>query len=605
MTRSRWFLQALVLSILVAPPVLAQESSSIDWARHHDHEDVTRMTEAWAERYPDLVTVESLGKSIQGRELWLLTLTNADTGPAEEKPALWFDAHSDAPQVLTKEVALYFIHELLTGYETDDRVRRLLDTRTLYIIPDANPDPGEQLIQEPEPGVIQGVSRDGYLHPWDDDGDGADDEDPPEDIDGDGRITSMRVQDPEGEWKKDPDVPQLMVRREAGDDADDGPFYRVYPTEGVDNDGDGRINEDWLGAFDSNRVFPSNWQPAHRQLGAPPYPLFTPESRALIDAMLERPNIAAVISLHTSGPFPGGTLYAPPASVPPSELPSFDMDHLYAAYGDAFERIMRDDPDFPHSCATAVDAYTQLGQPIFGTLIDWAYLNRGIIAWTPEVWDNGYDYDGDCSLSREERWRWSEEEWDGRPFVAWSEAEHPELGRVEIGGWRNDLTGRGVLPPEGWVDRSEQMIPWFLHTFESLPEVTISDARVEATGDGVYRVRATVRNTGFLPTTSTAYAATLYRVGGMETGVRSRVPYAKPVTAHLRTAGGEVLSDPEVEVGHLRGVGTGEGSGPVAGDWPDREDVEWVVRAPEGTDVTVRAGTPRAGYAETTVQLRE
>lgn len=595
---------ALVASLLLGPgPLAAQSAGSIDWAQHHDHEDVTRIVEGWEEQHPDLVGLESIGESIQGRDLWLLTITSEATGAASDKPALWFDAHSDAPQVLTKEVALYFVHDLLSSYGSDERVTRLLDTRTLYIIPNANPDPGEQLIQPPEPGVIQGVSRDGYLYPWDDDGDGRADEDGPEDIDGDGRITSMRVENPHGAWKRHPEIPSLLVRRQAGDGPDDGPYYDRYPTEGVDNDGDGRINEDWLGGFDSNRVFPGNWQPAHRQLGAPPYPLFTPEARALVDAILARSNIAAVISLHTSGSFPGGTLYEPPASIPPSEVPSFDVSHLYHEIGRAFERIMKGDEQYPHSCATAIDARTEIGAPIFGTLIDWTYLNRGIISWTPEVWDDAVDYDGDCSISRAERWRWSEEEWQGRPFIDWSRAEHPALGSVEIGGWRNDLTGRGILPPEGWVDRAEQMIPWFLHAFESLPRVELIDVRSERVGSELHRVRATVKNTGFLPSTSTAYAAELSREGGMETGVRTTVPYAEPVVATVRAPSGEVLSEAEVEVGHLRGVESPEGPSSAQQEWPNHVEVEWVVRAPSGTSVTVRAGAPRAGQASAAVEL--
>lgn len=603
--RSSLLFAVAALATLAAEPVPGQDRNSVNWAEHHDHEAVTELVEEWAAQYPDLVTLESMGQSVQERELWLLTLTNEETGAAEEKPALWIDGHSDAPQVLTKEVALYLIHFLLTGYDTNQRVTDILDTRTLYIVPDANPDPGEQLIQEPEPGVIQGVSRDGYLHPWDDDGDGRKDEDGPEDINDDGLITSMRVEDPRGDWKTDPDIPSLLVRRQAGDGPEEGPYFRLYPTEGLDNDGDGRINEDWLGAFDSNRVFPGNWQPAPRQLGAPPYPLFTPEPRALVDAVLARPNIAALISLHTSGPFPGGTLYAPPASESPGEYPSFDIDYLYSEFGDEFERIMRQDENYPHSCATAVNTREQLGTPIYGTLIDWAYINRGIIAWTPEVWDNAFDYDGDCSISREERWRWSEEEWDGRPFVEWSDAEHPEFGAVEVGGWRNNLTGRGILPPEGWLGRSRQMTPWLLYVAELLPEITLSDVRSEEIASDLHRVSATVKNRGFLPSPSTAHAATLVREGGMETGVASFVPYAKPVEASVRSDTGEVLTDSVVNVGHLRGRDEGPRGGSLEREWPNSAEVSWIVRAPEGTPVTVRAGAPRAGFATASLQLGE
>lgn len=592
-------LAAVLLSVPLAPmSASGQGTSKINWAEHHDHEEVSSLVNAWAEKYPELVDVESVGESLQGRELWLLTITNTRTGAADEKPALWVDANSDAPQVLTKEVALYFSFHLLSQYESNERIRRLLDRRAVYVMPNANPDPGEQLIQPPKEGVIQGVSRDGYLVPWDEDGDGLKDEDPPEDINGDGLITSMRVRDQNGQWKADPEFPSLMVRRQPGDGPEDGPYYRRYATEGIDNDDDGRLNEDWLGdGFDSNRIFPGNWQPAHRQNAAPPYPLYTPSAKALVDAILARPNIAAVVSLHTSGQYPGGTLYAPPASEAQDGFPSFDMSYLYPEVGRHFERIMRGDENYPHSCATAVNTLESLGEPIYGSLIDWAYINRGIIAWTPEVWTGAYDYDGDCRISQEERWRWTQEEWDGRPFLEWRQADHPRFGSVEVGGWRNDFAGNGVIPPEGWEDRSRQMTRFLVHTIGLLPETVLENLRSERVAAGLYRVEATVRNRGFLPTTSTAYGATLNREGGFETGVRSVVPYARPVRASLEVESGAVVSDREIEIGHLRGTNGGDGRGAISENWSNRSTVSWIVSAPEGTGVTVRAGTPRSGVA--------
>ncbi len=598
-------LAAALFTVILTAPAPAADPAPIDWAEHHDHQLVTQMVQQWAADYPNLVTVESIGESVQGRQLWLLTLTNRQTGKASEKPALWIDGNSDGGQVLSKEVALYFIHFLLTNYDTDERVRDALDTRTLYIEPNANPDSGEQIIQAPEMGKIMGVFRDGTLYPWDKDGDGLAAEDPPEDINDDGLVVSMRVQDPEGDWKVAEGYP-LMVERQPGDGPDDGPFYRLYPTEGIDNDNDGRINEDWLSAFDSNRVFPGNWQPAFRQFGAQPYPLYTPEPKAIVDAVLARPNIAALVSLHTAGQFPGGTLWQPPASVPPSDFSPFDMEYLYRVTGAEYERLMRDQEKNPYSCATAANVYESLlDPPIYGTLIDWAYINRGIIAWTPEIWSRGvFDYNGDCTISMDEEWRWSQEEWGGKPFLPWTRAEHPELGVVEVGGWRNDFDGSGSLPLEGWLHQAQLNVPWLLYVFESLPRIALANVRSERVEDGVYRVSATVRNLGFLPTSSTDYGAGLIVKRGVQTGVPSYVPIAKPVTALLQSAAGEILTDAVVDVGHLRGS-TGPTPDSDTEGQTSSADVSWEVRAPEGTSVTVHAGTPRAGFATASLRLQE
>ena len=192
-------LRSLTVTIflaLLALPATAQVP--VSWAQHHDHEATTELLEQWAEAYPHLVRVEEIGRSVQGRALWLLTLTDQRAGPADRKPALWVDGHSDGGEVLSREVALYLIGYLLENAD-DERIASLLATRTLYVEPNANPDPGEQVTHAPVAGVYQGVSRTGYLFPVDGDGDGALDEDPPEDVDGDGLTLSMRVVDPDGD----------------------------------------------------------------------------------------------------------------------------------------------------------------------------------------------------------------------------------------------------------------------------------------------------------------------------------------------------------------------------------------------------------------------
>jgi hypothetical protein len=600
-----WFVALLMMMSIAgaAHPVVAQVN--VKWAMHHDHEEVTRLAHAWADAYPGLVSLRSLGKSVQGRDLWLLTLTNETTGPAADKPALWIDGHSDGGEVLCKEVALYLIDYLLRNHGKDPRVTRILDTRALYIEPNANPDPGEQVIQPPKAGEYQGVSRTGYLYPWDDDGDGLEDEDPPEDVDGDGRVLSMRVADPNGAWKLHPADQRLLTPRDADDGPDDAPFYRLYETEGIDNDGDGRINEDWLGGFDSNRMYPVSWAMEWWQKGAPPYPLFTPEPKAIVDAVLERPNIAALISLHTSGVFPGGTLWQPPASQFPDEFSAFDMRFLYPTFGRKYEEIMRR-PEYPYSRATAANVREREPRGrIPNTLIDWAFITYGLLAWTPEIWARGtFDYDGDGRVSPLETMRWNEEEWQGRLFVEWSEVEHPVLGKVEIGGWRNDLDAHGLTPPEGFVYRSEQILPWFLYVLEALPRIVLEDARAEPIGDGVYEITAVVRNEGFLDTPVTEHGAALVVERGLETDQVSFVPVVRPVTATLTLDRGEVIGEAVHNLGHLKGHNRGDRfRNEVSRGWPIAVEVSWVVRADRASRVTITAKTPRAGVAREVISL--
>jgi hypothetical protein len=64
---------------------------AIAFDRFHRYADLTAILKAFAEERPDLVAVESIGKSHEGRDIWVVTVTNTTTGPAAEKPAFWVD----------------------------------------------------------------------------------------------------------------------------------------------------------------------------------------------------------------------------------------------------------------------------------------------------------------------------------------------------------------------------------------------------------------------------------------------------------------------------------------------------------------------------------
>jgi hypothetical protein len=240
---------------------------------------------------------------------------------------------------------------------------------------------------------------------------------------------------------------------------------------------------------------------------------------------------------------------------------------------------------------------------LFGTLIDWGYLVVGVLAWTPEIWASGaFDYDGDGRVSDLERMRWNEEEWGGRVFVDWTETEHPMLGTVEVGGWRNDFDAHGMTPPEGFRYRSEQIRPWFLYVLEALPRLVLKDVRSEEIGNGLYSVSVVVKNEGFLDTPVTEHAARLFVERGLETDNVSFLPFVPPVKATLSPDGSEIVGEATLEIGHLRGIGGGANRVASLG-WPNEASASWVVRGSRGSRVVVEARSPRAGVARATVTL--
>ena len=123
----------------------------------------------------------------------------------------------------------------------------------------------------------------------------------------------MWIRDPLGRYKQDEDDPRFFTR--VGSDEKPGGWTRLGQ-EGIDNDGDGSINEDGQGGFDTNRNFPSDWQPEHIQYGATDYPLSAQECRVTAEFIMAHPNIAGVQSYHNTG---GMVLYGPGTTL--SEVP--------------------------------------------------------------------------------------------------------------------------------------------------------------------------------------------------------------------------------------------------------------------------------------------
>jgi len=169
--------------------------------KFYRYEESTSLLKAYAKEYPNLIKLESIGKSYEGRDVWLITATNFKSGPDADKPALWVDGNIHASEVTASTTALYLIHALVTRYKKDKNVGRALDTRAFYIAPRVNPDGAEWALAD-KPKVVRSRTR---PYPFDEERvDGLLDED----VDGDGRILQMRIPDSNGTWKRHPKEPR-------------------------------------------------------------------------------------------------------------------------------------------------------------------------------------------------------------------------------------------------------------------------------------------------------------------------------------------------------------------------------------------------------------
>jgi len=567
---------ALLPAVVLASPAHAaavlRPDGSVDWTKYHNSDDAETLLREIVAKYPDIAKMYSIGRSFKGKELWLLELSNRKTKPAEDKPGYYIDGGVHSCELTGAEQVLYLAWYFSSKYGQEPAVTRLLDTRVLYLRPKFNPDGADYCLTHPD-------SLRSTVRPWDDDGDGQADEDPAEDLDGDGAITQMRVKSANGTHKISSDDPRLMVERRLGES---GGEYYLLLSEGIDNDGDGQFNEDGVGGIDMNRNFPRTWGLPYEQSGAGPFPLSEPETRATLDFLVAHPNVTGIVHNHTAG----GFLYRLPSTNPASDHEADDLE-LVKMFGNEYTRVTGHEVH---------DSYVGEGSSRHGTLISWGYFDYGVIGWVPEHWGGfGKDYDGDKRVSERERLRWNDEELGGTGFTPWKEYTHPQLGKLEIGGWKRKFTQQN--PPPKMLEKEIAMkVPWFVYIANSAPLLRLTDARATALGGGLFRVEAVVENDGYLPTNITERAI--------------KAELAKPVRARLKPKNAEVADGKAVQLlGNIPGTralrsggfGGGGGGGPAA----NRREVSWVVRAKTAdASVEVEIQSEKGGTERRTLALK-
>ncbi len=461
-------------------PVGAPADPKVDirWNRYYDYAETTEILQRLVETHPDRARLESLGQSHQGRELWLLTVTSFEKGDDRHKPALWMDGGIHGNEIQATEVCLYAAWYLLELYGQNPRITALVDERTFYILPMMNPDGRDAHMHAPN---TTHAPR-GGMTPHDADRDGLFDEDGYDDLDGDGHITQMRIRDPDGRHKPHPDYPDLMIP--AG--PDEPGEYRLLGWEGYDRDGDGRINEDPPGSYDMNRDFAWNWQPPYVQRGARRYPFAHPETRAVADFVMDRPNIAAAHTLHNTG---GMFLRGPGTRDTGYEAEDV---RVLDALGERGEAMI---PGYRY-LVLIDDLYE-----VHGGEIDWFYFMQGVYTFTIELF-TPYNYFHERPEGwrgrPEEQHRFSEHLLFGDGLVPWREVDHPQFGRIEVGGLKKTW---GRQPPSFMLEEEcHRNAAFALYHAEQMPQVAVRSVETQALPGGLTEVTAVVANTRMTPT---------------------------------------------------------------------------------------------------------
>ncbi len=552
--------------------------------KYYRYDELTRLLKAYAKEYPNLLKLQSIGKSHEERDVWLLTATNFKSGPDTEKPAMWVDGNMHASEVAASAAALYHIHTLVSKYGKDKQVTECLDTRAFYIVPRVNPDGAEWALAD-KPKVIRSSTR---PYPYDEEPvDGLLEED----IDGDGRILAMRIPDTNGSWKRHPKEPRLLIRREPTEFG--GKYYRVLP-EGLLKNYDGATIEvrNPKEGLDLNRNFPVAWRQDSEQSGAGPYPVSEPEARNLVDFMVKHPNITGVVTFHTYS----GLIMRPYDDRPDDAFPAEDL-WTYQKIGAEGTKMT----GYPN-IAVYHDFRYHPKTVTTGAFDTWTYDHLGVFAWTVELWSpmqqaglKGYKY---IDWFREhpvaddlKLMKWSDKKLGEAGYVDWYEFQHPQLGKVELGGW--DSLHTWTNPPPEFLEKEIKAFPTWLvwHALIS-PKLALREASVSELGKGTYRLRLVIENVGWLPTYVTKKA--------LEKKLRGVVCEIElPKGARLETG------KAREELGQLEGRAYKEAMvNPGSEGTHERLKVEWVIRAPNGGRVNLTARHERAGTVRAKVQLK-
>jgi murein tripeptide amidase MpaA len=557
----------------------------IKFDRYYRYDELTNLLQDFAETYPNLVQLESIGKSYEGRYIWVLAVTNFDTGSDKEKPALWVDGNIHSAELSGSTACLYHLHTLIEGYGNDEQITRCLDTRVTYICPRINPDGAEWALADIPRFVRSSTRPYPYL------------EDPvegltTEDIDGDGRVLTMRVPDPNGTWKTHPDEPRLMVHRDPVEVG--GTYYRLLPEGRLTNYDGFTINilppKEGL---DLNRNFPMEWKGESEQKGAGPYPTSEPEIRAVVDFITVHNNIGSTISFHTYS----GVLLRPYASQADDALPAEDL-WTYQKVGEKGTEIT----GYPN-ISIFHDFKYHPKQVITGGF-DWTYDHLGMFMWAVEIWapmrEAGIEDYKFIDWFREHPveddfkiLQWVDGIVDGGGYVDWYPFDHPELGEVELGGidfmrvWRN--------PPVEYLEKEVSKFTSWL-TWQALisPKLEIRDLATDRINADTFKIRLVLENRGWLPTYVTKKALEKQVVRGVICEIEI------PESATLETG------LPREEFGQLEGRAYKTASlafSPLLESTTDRIKLEWVINAPKGGEVKLTARHDRAGTVRTTVNL--
>ena len=336
-----------------------------------------------------------------------------------------------------------------------------------------------------------------------------------------------------------------------------------------------------------------NWVPESEQLGAGPYPCSEPEIKSVVDFIIQHSNIFATFSLHSFG----AIILRPMDGIPDDDMIPEDLRVL--------ENMCSVASDMTHY--PAMGSYpnfaTKPNMVYSGSMDSWLYDHLGKLAWTIEFWNplraigkNSYHIkyfewfqkhavEDDIAL-----YQWAKKTFGNDGYVDWYPYDHPQLGKVELGGWDWMHTWANI--PESELEPEiSPFMGLFVWTALISPLLHERKLYVEPLGESTYHIRFVVENVGYMPTYVMKKA--------LERNIRGVIcELSLPEDAILIQ--GKLRQD----IGQLEGFAYKDMFlNPKQESTTEIACVNWVVYAPTGGEVQVSAQHERAGVVKTSAIL--
>lgn len=460
--------------------------------QYQDYDQIIRKIEALTKQYPDLCSVKSLIKTGGGKDIWLITI---GTGTRNNKPGVAIVGGVDGKYVLGRELALGVAGSILEN-SSDSKTKELLNKLTFYILPDVSPDASEQFFS----GLKYERSLNSRI--TDDDRDFTYDEDPCEDLNKDGLITLIRIEDPAGKFVESDEDKRAMVTADIAKGQTGN--YLVY-SEGTDNDKDGQFNEDGAGGVNFNRNLTYNYEEFGLNAGL--YSVSEPETRAVVDFLYDRFNIFMVLTFSPQDNLgqPMKAAERPAGEQAPTQNQPPEQGMMRRERSRITSILKTDEPvnklvsDKYHEITGFKGAPPVISEP--GNFMEWAYYHYGRYSFSTPGWWLNVEKGKNAEAAF---LKFADKKKLNDIFIPWTAIVHPDFpGKtVEVGG----IKPFAVLnpPSDTIVDLISSHYRFIAEISAMHAELEFLDIKVDDAGENIFRLTLKVHNKGIFATSTEA-----------------------------------------------------------------------------------------------------